>query len=278
MSILSGEREGQTAGLVAGFGAAAISFVTAYFHLHPYRFFAELQADVLGGRYYPALTFLIVLILFGVPLRVLAGLALGNHQSQGGMRFAAYAGRYRRHFQLSLAATMAILVGAFMWIRSLSYGPLTEVTLAQLEDQSSSARFVRISGYEFDEEWGVEDGARVYLPLRSPRPGGVFVVAELSERELSVLTPGTPLGGLLREDGMPNEVRVYYEDAELLAPGALTLELNETPLDHQYFGLGLLILGLFGAAGAGFYYFSVVRHAGLETRSVGLEDPADPLE
>lgn len=278
MSIWSGKREGQTAGLVAGFGAAAIGLVTAYFHLQPYRFFADVQAEAMGGRYYPALAFLLVVILFGVPLRLLAGLALGSRESPRALVFAAYTGRYPRHFQLSGVAAIGVMVGAFMWIRSLSYGPLTEVTLSELEDQSSSARFVRISGYEFDEEWTVDYEARTYLPLRSPRSGRVFVVAELSAQELSVLTPGTPLGGLLREDGMPNEVRVVYEDSELLAPGALTLELNETPLDDQYFGLGLLILSLFGAAGAGFYYYSVVRHAGFETRSIGLADDADPLE
>lgn len=130
-----GAQEGgeSTARLVGGLGGAAIAGLLAWFHVGPFRWICELEAALLGGRYHPALAFVVTTLLFSLPLSFVLQSLWGDGAGPWSRWFSAWARLHPRNLQLSFLGILGTLVGLFLFVRSFSYGAHMETTLAQIE-------------------------------------------------------------------------------------------------------------------------------------------------
>lgn len=231
----------------------------AWRHLGPYRWLAEAQSRVLGGSYYPAINWIVLFLVMALPLMAAARLVPFGQDIEF-TRLLAYTTRYPRHFQLVALSVMGLLVGGWLLIDARLAGPLVATPLAAVETGEETARYLELTEFEPDLDEILElSRDRIYVPLRSLRGGPIVVLAKVDTEELEELATTATCRGLLEADGLPNEVRIVYEDAGLLADPHYVVAVGESPESKQRFALVLLgvasILSLLTAA----YYAAAIR-------------------
>lgn len=263
VGTMHGARGGDesTAKLVGGLAGAGVAGLLAWFHVGPFRWICELEAAALGGRYHPALAFLLTTLLFALPLSLVLHSLWGDGAGAWSRWFSAWARIHPRNFQLSFLGIFGSLAGLFMLVRSFSYGSHVETTLAEIEANGPPSCDVTLRDFALDLDWSVEEGpSRIYVPLFTEADRPTRVLLEGSPPQIERAASAGEVDGLLRAADLPNDVRLAYEDRGRLADEYWVLHAEETPSDDRDFGTFGLLGGLAVLAAAGFFYFARARH------------------
>ena len=234
--------------------AVIVGFVTLGFMLTysgPYRWIAELQLAH-GGSYSEQLTLVGTMLVVGLPLFGLVGLA---HRSRGSG--VTHAGTFDRLTQSRLARAGVMFgvigIGGAGWftVDLATVGDRVEVDLAAIEaGQEPPSRWVVLRGaLRHDLALGVTEGSRVthYVPLVASEASAPVVYLEVDDSGLAdpELASGT-YEGILYANDLPGMLRTQLERENGQALRHYRFDWRETP---SGLWTGFYVFGAFGLLG-----------------------------
>jgi len=254
--------------LVGTIALVAISFYFMLTYTGPFQWLAELQLRWMDS-YNEKLTLILTVFVLFIPAAAAWKIVKVSVRTMGPDSTATpQEGVYRKARNIHLPGVLilpllgAIVfgIGAFMYWRGMTAGPLTAVKAKELEDgKKPASSYLTIEGVPVWDEAVTfkKSGKESYLPVVSQdwKGGPVAVYVECNEDDL----PGSPgplemktFTGMTEVGGLPGPVRVAFEKS-LFKPagGYRVLAIHDEPAKLMKFskwptivGAGLLAAGL----------------------------------
>ena len=270
------------AAVAAIFGLAGLSFYFMFTYTGPFQWLAELQLkwlELYSEKLTLILTMLVLMLpaiaflqLVKVAMKTLAPGRLSN--STGSTVIAGGAsGRKAPDFRIPqwvifpFLGVIALAIGGYMYWRGATAGPLTEVSVKDLEDgKKPASSYLTVEGVPL---WKAlvsfgDTSKKCYVPLVSRDWKGEAVAVYLECGDDDVPRVSDPLEmktfkGMKATGGLPGPVRVSFEKSAFKpAAGYLMIETREEPAKLMGFGKWPMIAGA-GLILAGFVVWAVKR-------------------
>jgi hypothetical protein len=269
------------AGWVAMGLLVLLSFYFMFTYSGPYQWLAELQLKLMNS-YSEKLTLLLTMLALLLPAAGILKLMQMGVKSLGpggaGKSTVARAAsgasgskvadiRIPQWVILPFLGVIVFSIGAYMYWRGATAGPLTSVSLKDLEDgKRPASSYLSVEGVPL---WKAmisfkETSTKCYVPLvsRDWKGEGVSVYVECSDDDVpraSAQLEEKTFKGVKAVGGLPGPVRVSYEKSAFKpAVGYLMIETKEEPAKLTGFGKWPMIVGV-GLVAAGLLWWGVKR-------------------
>jgi hypothetical protein len=240
----------------------ALTFYFMFTYTGPYQWLAELQLKLMNF-YSEKLTLLLTMLVLIVPAFGLVKLVavVVSRMGPGAGRSGVAAGatptkpaemRLPQWIILPFLGLIVFGIGAVMYWRGATAGPLTAVNAKDLEDgKNPASAYLSIEGVPMWKETMrfKESSTKCYVPIVSPDWKGeaVWVYVECSDDDLprpSAQLEIKTFKGMKAIGGLPGPVRVSFEKTMFKpAAGYLVIETKEEPAKLMGFGKWPMIVG-----------------------------------
>ncbi len=231
-----------------GLACLGVATVFAFSYSGPYRWFAELQMQLIG-EYYPVLTWLLTMLLMAVVL--LAALqvprklglfgdvqtTVEEHEQQVAESNARWAKRRPALMLLAIGCTLGFL-GGRDWLQAQHGRTLERMSVAALEaGKRPSSTWMEVSGGDVAWEATIElehgTSTTSYVPVLSPdweRDSPIALVLRIDRAQMEHIgREGTAFQGATDPEGLPGSVRAAFADGQIDASSALVLQVGKRP-------------------------------------------------
>jgi hypothetical protein len=241
-----------------------------------YRVLAELEMSIFGA-YEVFLTGAITYLLCMVPIFPIFRLLRKKYdkppEAKPSGRLELLMKQHPRSFKYVIVfgsvAGIAVVVGVYMMIVSLLYGPKTYIELSDLKNNTVDSKYVEFTakqmyhqGFGMTESHGSSETSKVYVPVFQNRLEKItdpfYCIVEFYEKTYDNLSVGNgpiELHGTLSKNSLPGLIRTEMDDK--LGTDYWVLRYNHKPSSDLDFGWIMLAVG----AGFGVIFFFVRRRA-----------------